>query len=643
MPFASDSAPHSLSVFPELLLGLPRGAKKSLVFLLDATLCVFTVWLAWYLRLGVFVFLSGKTPFYLSIGASLLFALPVFAANHLYQSIFRYSALSSVVRAALLYGALYCALFTFYGVPGVPRTLGIIQPVLLLFFLLFSRLAARVLFSEISAARRLEVIQNTLIYGAGRAGRQSAAALRYNPRLNIIGFLDDNPQLHGHFISHLPVHDPARLPELAAALPVHLVLLAVPSLPHSRRREILENLRKSAVIARVLPDLHDLSEGKIGAQSLHEPSVADILGRETVAPDPALLQRNIQGKTVLVTGAGGSIGSELCRQILALNPRRLVLVEQSEFALYSISKELAAHKARQEEQTTEITPTLASVRDEASMRRIFARFAPESVYHAAAYKHVPLAEHNPAEFLDNNVFGTLTLARAAADAGSECFMLISTDKAVRPSGVMGASKRLAEMILQALWDARKEREKTTCFSMVRFGNVLDSSGSVVPLFREQIRNGGPVTLTHPEATRYFMSIREAAELVLQASALAKGGDVFALDMGEPVKILRLAQTMIWLSGLTPRDKDHPTGDVRIDVTGLRPSEKLHEEIWNDSQQVTSTAHPRIFRASESFLPWNALTPLLETLRSSLADNDLPAIYALLQQTVHGYATPSPQP
>jgi FlaA1/EpsC-like NDP-sugar epimerase len=414
-------------------------------------------------------------------------------------------------------------------------------------------------------------------------------------------------------------------------LAIKEVLLAIPSAPQRRRLEIIEALRPHPVHVRTLPGLSALASGKVEVADLRELDIEDLLGRDPVPPNGLLMNRHIHDKVVLVTGAGGSIGSELCRQIAGCRPARLLLVEHSEFALYSVHRELSAAGIA-------VIPLLGSVCDEARMVQILSTWRPHTVYHAAAYKHVPLVEHNPAQGVFNNVWGTLVCARAAQAAGVQQFVLISTDKAVRPTNIMGASKRLAEMVLQALAVPSREAAvgaKGTCFAMVRFGNVLGSSGSVVPLFREQIARGGPVTLTHADITRYFMTIPEAAQLVIQAGAMASGGEVYVLDMGQPVRIMDLARRLIDLSGLQVRDADNPDGDIEIHVTGLRPGEKLYEELLiGDNPEPT--AHARIMKAREAYLPWVALEAGLRELHRRLDANDVPGLKEMLASLVSGY-------
>lgn len=618
------------------ILGIPRPAKRIVVIGLDISLCVLTVWLAFYLRLGEFIGFSRNAQW--GMGASwaaitsVVVAIPLFIVCGLYRAIFRYSgwpALLAVARAVGIYGLLFASIFTAIGMAGVPRTVGIIQPILLLLFVGASRALARVwLGGQYQSILKRAARPKVLIYGAGNTGRQLAAAMANSHEMQVAGFLDDDDRLHGHVLNGQPIYNPADLDNLSTTLNISNVLLAMPSLSRRRRNEILSQIRGAHVAVRTLPSVTDLAQGKVSISDLRELDIDDLLGREPVAPNHILLAKNIVNKVVLVTGAGGSIGSELCRQILAVMPAKLLLIEQSEFALYAIHQELEEKLAGRE---TVLVPLLASVQDPDRMREIMSTWHPDTVYHAAAYKHVPLVEHNPAAGIKNNVLGTLHTAQAAAENNVADFVLISTDKAVRPTNVMGASKRLAEMALQAL----AATNVGTKFSMVRFGNVLGSSGSVVPKFRQQIRDGGFITLTHPEVTRYFMTIPEAAQLVIQAGAMAKGGDVFVLDMGQPVKIMDLARRMVELSGLTVKDEQNPDGDIEIEITGLRPGEKLYEEllIGNDPK---STMHPRIMKAHEDFISWTEFAAKLNALEIVLNVNDVGIIRLMMQQLVTGY-------
>ncbi|MCA3158802.1 MAG: polysaccharide biosynthesis protein [Burkholderiales bacterium] len=612
------------------VLALPRPAKRLVALSLDMSLCVLSVWLAFYLRLGEWVALSGNALW--AVAASIAIALPIFVVSGLYRAIFRYSgwpALLAVARAIGIYALLYASVFTAVGVAGVPRTVGIIQPILLLLLVGGSRALARVwLNDEYQTRLKRAARPKVLIYGAGRSGRQLAAAMSNSHDMQVVGFLDDDDRLHGHVLNGLPLYKPEDLPELVTALSISSVLLAVPSIGRKRRNEILTAIRSAHVAVRTLPSMTDLAQGKVSVSDLRELDIDDLLGREPVAPNHLLLAKNITAKVVLVTGAGGSIGSELCRQILAQAPTKLLLIEQSEFALYAIHQEL---EQRQAGQATVLVPLLASVQDAERMHEIMSTWRPDTVYHAAAYKHVPLVEHNPAEGVKNNVLGTLGTAQAAVDNAVADFVLVSTDKAVRPTNIMGASKRLAEMCLQAL----AAHASGTRFCMVRFGNVLGSSGSVVPKFRQQIQEGGPITLTHPEVTRFFMTIPEAAQLVIQAGAMAKGGDVFVLDMGQSVKIIDLAQRMIELSGLSLRHEQNPDGDIEIEITGLRPGEKLYEELLI-GDDPRPTLHPRIMKAHETFLAWEVFQPRLKALELALNTNDVGVIRLMMQELVTGY-------
>jgi FlaA1/EpsC-like NDP-sugar epimerase len=620
-------------------LSLPRPIKRGLVLGVDAGLCILSVSLAFYLRLGVFVPLAGAIVW--PVLASFVLALPIFIISGLYRAIFRYSglpAMLAVARASVLYGLAFSAIFTFWGVEGVPRTIGFIQPVLLLMLVGASRAVARVWLGGLYHQQlRKAALPQVLIYGAGNAGRQLASGMANSNEMRVVGFLDDDDRLHGHVLNGLPIHSPENFAELLVDVAVSHVLLALPSVSRQRRNEILKALSAHKVAVRTLPSLSDLATGKVSMSDVRDLEIDDLLGREPVKPDRLLLNLNTHNKTVLVTGAGGSIGSELCRQILKTKPKRLLLVEMSEFALYQIHQELqtlVAAVPTDHGEDSVIVPLLASVCDEVRMNEIMGTWRPNAIYHAAAYKHVPLVEHNPSEGVRNNVWGTRVCAEAAARNGVQNFVLISTDKAVRPTNIMGATKRLAEMVLQALAE-QNPTSKYTCFSMVRFGNVLGSSGSVVPLFREQVKNGGPITLTHADITRYFMTIPEAAQLVIQAGAMGNGGDVFVLDMGQPVRIYDLASRIVELSGLTLKSQSDPNGDIEIQVTGLRPGEKLYEELLIGDNPLP-TSHARIMKAHEDFLPWDELQSKLAILDAALDANDVPQIRALLKDLVPGY-------
>ena len=624
----------NLHKFSLPILALPRWVKRLFVLALDSALCILTVWLAFYLRLGEFVVLTDNALW--AVAASIGIALPLFIVAGLYRAIFRYSgwpALMAVARAIGIYGLLYASIFTAIGVDGVPRTVGIIQPILMLLLVGASRAFARVwLGDQYQSILKQTSRPQVLIYGAGRTGRQLAAAMANSPEMQVAGFLDDDDRLHGHVLNGKPIFKPEDVAHLVSTCAISDVLLAMPGLSRKRRNEILTRIRTARVAVRTLPSVTDLAQGKVSISDLRELDIDDLLGREPVMPNHILMAMNVRSKVVMVTGAGGSIGSELCRQILAVGPGKLLLIEQSEFALYTIHQELEEKLANRDVAHRQVlVPLLASVQDEERMREIMSTWHPDTVYHAAAYKHVPLVEHNPAEGIKNNVLGTLRTAQAAAENGVSDVVLISTDKAVRPTNIMGASKRLAEMVLQAI----AETNPGTKFSMVRFGNVLGSSGSVVPKFRQQIRDGAPITLTHPEITRYFMTIPEASQLVIQAGAMAKGGDVFVLDMGQSVKIIDLARRMIELSGLTVKDEQNPDGDIEIEITGLRPGEKLYEELLIGDNPKT-TSHSRIMKADEQFIPWAELEGQLRSLEMALNMNNVGVIRLMMEKLVSGY-------
>ena len=617
------------NIVPKILF-LPRIAKRFIVLALDVGLCVFATWIAFYLRLGEFVDLSGKARW--AVLVSVCVALPIFIKSGFYRAIFRHSGLPvllSIARATVFYGAIFCLVFTVFGVQGVPRTIGIIQPILLLMMVAISRAVAWLwLGGHYQRHLRRMMLPSVLIYGAGAAGRQVLAALAHNHEMRVVGFIDDDASLHGLLVNDKPVYAPKDIDALFGALKISSVLLALPSVSLSRRNEIVTALLKHKVSVQTVPSLTELAQGKIDISAIRRVDIEDLLGREPVAPDPILISRNVSGRVVLVTGAGGSIGSELCRQILARGPERLLLLDQSEPALYAIHEELEREFA---EGGCPLIPLLGSVCDEGRVREIFSTFRPDSVYHAAAYKHVPLVEHNVFEGIRNNVFGTMTVAKLAAEYGASDFVLISTDKAVRPTNVMGATKRLAEMVLQSL----ALEGSATRFAMVRFGNVLGSSGSVVPKFRQQIAAGGPITVTHADVTRYFMSIPEAAQLVIQAGAMAGGGDVFLLDMGRSIKLMDLARRMFVLSGLPVRDGENPLGDIAIEVTGLRPGEKLYEELLIGDASAP-TAHPMIMKSLEVTLPRGELEMVLVALERAMLASDARGARSVLLEGVSGY-------
>lgn len=561
--------------------------------------------------------------------AAVIVAVPVHMALGMYASIVRYMGLSLIrigVQSTFAVTAILMAGSAFAGILSAPIRVGVVFWAFSLILVVGGRVAARMFLSRRNANR-----ESVIVYGAGEGGAHLVASLFNDDEYLPVAMVDDNIALLGRRIRGLKVYSPERLESLIASKGATGILLAIPSASIRQRRRVLERLAKLPVRVQTMPGLKDILSGKSRVEDVRDVNVEELLGRDPVPPNPRLLGGSITGKSVMVTGAGGSIGSELCRQIVHLNPKRLVCFELSEPALYGIDRELRGI-AKSSESDCEIVSLLGSVCHENRVREVLEVFEVQTVYHAAAYKHVPIVEHNMFEGVHNNVFGTLHTARAAATAGVETFVLISTDKAVNPTNVMGATKRLAEEILQA-FDARTSRMRCC---MVRFGNVLESSGSVVPLFREQIRSGGPVTITHRDMIRYFMTIPEAAQLVIQAASMAKGGDVFVLDMGDPVKIEDLARRMINLMGLTVRDQSNLDGDIEIQYIGLRPAEKLYEELLIGTN-VDGTEHPRIMRAHEECLPEQLLSELLDEMRSASEALDYDKAREILLRAVKEYA------
>lgn len=611
-------------------LALPRRMKQFISMSADLVLLFLAFWSALALR---FETLTPAVPPYLwQMVAAPLLAIPIFIKLGLYRAVIRY--MEDRVVFVVAGGVTLSVLLLAAGV-ALTHTTGLSRGVLGIYWLLAiiyvgaTRFLARSYFRR--GEREQDARKRVAIYGTGQAGTQLAYALRAGREYLPVVFFDDNPALHKMEVAGLRVHSPANLPCMLAAKQVDEVLLAIPSASRAQRAKVIESLENLHCKVKVVPGMADVVNGNVAVDAIRDVEIEDLLGRGSVAPDPHLLGQCVTDKVVMVSGAGGSIGSELCRQILRLRPSRLVLIDLSEYGLYSIKQELRNLCSRFD-LGIEIVPLLGSVmhqhRNESAMRA----FGVQTVYHAAAYKHVPLVEHNPIEGIRNNAVGTRRMAEAALAAGVETFVLISTDKAVRPTNVMGASKRLAELILQGL--ARKGG--TTRFCMVRFGNVLGSSGSVVPLFTKQIAAGGPITLTHPEITRYFMTIPEAAQLVLQASSMGRGGEVYVLDMGEPVKIIDLARRMVHLSGLEVRDEANPDGDIAIEIVGLRPGEKLYEELLI-GDNVEGTSHPLIMRAYEHEVPWSVITEHLLSLDQACRAFDFARVLVVLGQLVQEYA------
>lgn len=625
-------------------IGRKRRHKAALLVSLDVVFVLLALWSAFSLRWGVLYVPKGD-EWYLFLAAPFI-AVPIFSRLGLYRAIIRYiemKALWTIVQATTFYALVFAFVLYESAIKVIPRTVSPLNWVLIMLLVGSSRFFARWWLGETyfrlgGGGRKTSPLRkkNVVIYGAGSAGVQLASALAHGRDFNPVAFIDDDPSLHRRKANGLRIYAFKSLAYLIDRHHVTDVLLAIPSASRARISELIRQLEPYAVHVMSMPGLSDIAQGRVTVDALQEVDIADLLGRAPVAPDPILLQATINGKVVMVTGAGGSIGSQLCREIILLQPKALILYELSEFALYAIEKELTHLLSKTPAQPAlEIITLLGSVTDAKRLEKICRVFKVQTLYHAAAYKHVPMVEKNPGMAITNNIFGTWYAAQAAIAAQVELFVLISTDKAVRPTNTMGASKRFAELILQAL-SQDTGRTHQTRFTMVRFGNVLGSSGSVVPLFREQIARGGPVTVTDARIIRYFMTIPEASQLVIQAGALAQGGDVFVLDMGDPIHILDLAKRMIHLSGLSIKDEGHPEGEIAIHFTGLRPGEKLYEELLI-GDAVANTCHPRIMRANEQVIAWPELEKMLLALSLATENDDIEQIRAILTQAVTGFA------
>ena len=640
------------------LLNLSRRQKRFLQVAADVVLVWLALWLAFVVRLGIDDMINPvKLHLWLFICAPVV-AIPLFIRFGMYRAVMRYfgnDALVAIIKAVSL-SSLILAVVVYWSSGHsnvVPRSIIFNYWWLSLVMLGGLRLAMRQYFlgdwfaaaQHVPFTSRDDGLSRVAIYGAGAAGNQLVAALRMGRMMRPVAFIDDDEGIADRVISGLQVFKPEHIQQMIDRTGAQELLLAIPSSSRGRRREILGLLEGFPLHVRSVPGFMDLASGRVKVDDIQEVDIADLLGRDAVPAQGELLEHCIKGQSVLVTGAGGSIGSELCRQILALRPTTLLLFEHSEFNLYSILSELE-QRVNRESLSVKVLPILGSVRNQQKLLDVMNTWSVDTVYHAAAYKHVPMVEHNIAEGVLNNVIGTLNTAQAALQAGVANFVLISTDKAVRPTNVMGSTKRLAEMTLQALSreqapvlfgdKANVSRVNKTRFTMVRFGNVLGSSGSVIPLFHRQIKAGGPLTVTHPKITRYFMTIPEAAQLVIQAGSMGLGGDVFVLDMGEPVRIVELAEKMIHLSGLSVRSDKNLHGDIEIEFTGLRPGEKLYEELLI-GDNVVATQHPMIMSANEDMLSWDELKNRLSTLLEAVEHDDYARVRQLLRDTVSGYA------
>lgn len=627
------------------LTRLSRGQKQLIMIAADSVLSVITMWMAFSLRFEqLFMPTTIQQIFIFVLGIAL--SIPIFIRFGMYRAIFRYSGFGATVaiaRAVSMYAVLFGVAVLILSFPNVPRSISFVQPVIFAWAVLALRGLGGYLFVPgVIGPGYDRAREQLLIFGAGASGIQTFGALNASRDYEVIAFIDDDPRKQGRQIHGVNVISRAAAESRIALQEVDSVLLAMPRLPRPERNAIIDWLRPYAIHVRSIPSVEELATGKVSLAEMRDLDIEDLLGREATPGDLARVCEHVAGAVVMVTGAGGSIGSELCRQLVRVKPARLLLVEASEFALYAIHRELC-EIVDQSEPGIELIPLLCNVRDARRVDEICATWLPSMIYHAAAYKHVPLVEHNIGEGIENNIIGTYNVARSALMNGAARFVLISTDKAVRPTNVMGATKRFAEIVLQAfaaereiMFDGHPAAYKNkTVFSMVRFGNVLGSSGSVVPLFRSQIAAGGPVTVTHADITRYFMSIPEAAQLVLQAGAMAQGGEVFLLDMGEPVRIIDLARRMIELSGSTVRDAENPHGDIEISVTGLRPGEKLYEELLIDDAALP-TDHERVMRAHERMYAWSDIRSRLAELESAVAANDIVRLRRMLSNYVDGF-------
>ncbi|HAV47110.1 MAG TPA: polysaccharide biosynthesis protein [Psychrobacter sp.] len=626
-----------LQCIAEYLLSLPRSVKRAILLTTDLVASLVCLFLALSLRYGDIA--HNISPIILlSYGTLPIVGLYLIGFYKGVARGFLDTVMGSVAKLFFLLMVVYEIIIYLNPLEDIPRSV----PIIFLFFFFIWLWNSRLIIREIlmrwsgRAQRRLKddgVYDNVVIYGAGEAGRDLLEGLRNSHKYNVVAYVDDDPQLAGAYLLGKKIYPAHDLVSLVEELEIAQVFLAIPSISRAQKRQIIDKLSGIAIKIKELPSLEEIADEKVTVSSMRKVDILDVLDRQTVEPDEKLLQMNIKDKCVLVTGAGGSIGSELCRQVIKNKPKCLVLYELSEFALYSIHQELTIKQANTPAyQDIKIIAVIGNVTNESNLLRILNLYNIQTVYHAAAYKHVPMVEHNPFEGVINNTKGTYHCARAAIAANVETFVLISTDKAVRPTNVMGASKRLAELVCQAL----SQTDSQTCISMVRFGNVLGSSGSVVPLFTKQIEQGKPITVTHPDVTRYFMTIPEAANLVIQAGAMASGGEVFVLDMGEPVKIVDLAHRMIHLSGFDIKDAAHPEGDIEVIFTGLRAGEKLYEELIIGEDNIESTYHPLIMQAIEHSFPLDELESVLFELNEKQKEFDVPWLKQQFKQFVAGY-------
>ena len=613
-----------------LVFELSRPLKRIASLIVDTILITGAFFFAYWTRLGKITSFDNH-QIWLALSCTLVVTLIAFIKLGLYRAVLRYisfKALAMIATGALI-SSISLVLFSFFIDSFIPRTV----PLIYFSYVFLLCGGVRMLVRYYIGLLLDKNNESVLIYGAGSNGQQLAVMLKHAYRYRIRGFIDDNAKLHGTYLLGNKIFSPKGISKLVQKYNIKVILLAIPSASRGERKTIIDSLIPLKIKVQTIPDMEEILQGNAKIDELREVKIEDLLGREPVLPNQELLQKNIFDKTVMVTGAGGSIGSELCRQIILNKPNILILFELSEFSLYSIHQELL-EVVKRNNLSTKIHPILGNVQDIERLDRVLDHFNVDTIYHAAAYKHVPLVEYNIIEGIRNNIFGTYNVAKCAADHNVKSFVLISTDKAVRPTNTMGASKRMAELCLQALSEQLKDSQ--TCFSMVRFGNVLGSSGSVIPLFRKQILKGGPITVTHPDIIRYFMTIPEAAQLVIQAGAMAKGGDVFILDMGEPVRIVDLAKNLIQLSGLSVKDENNLKGDIEITYTGLRPGEKLYEELLIAGDNVRKTEHSRIMTAEEHYLPFDQLSSVLVQLEQACKYADYMSIREILLNAPTGF-------
>ena len=612
--------------FTDKIFSLNRYSKIGIAILTDIFLCIFTLFLAYFLRLEQFILLKdiGLIPILITI----ILAIPIFWVIGLYRSLFRYagvSILSIISLSVFMYGLIFFSIISLYTIKDVPRSIGIIQPMLLFISLVVSRFFIKYLLTG-SLNKSEKDKESILIYGAGSAGAQLFISLDGNSKYKVIGFLDDDPKKFGRNLLGQKIYDPKGLKDLKNSKNIKLILIAIPSLSKFKKNEIIKKISNQLIQIKTLPNLSDIIEDKLSFSDIKDFLIEDLLDREPVMPNYELLSKNIKSKTILVTGAGGTIGAELSRQILKLKPKKIILFELNEFNLFKIHDELSNIF-----KNLEIIPLLGNILDQKKLEKVYKIFKVDTVYHAAAYKHVPIVESNICEGVRNNVLGTLSVVKASINEHVKNLVLISSDKAVRPTNIMGASKRFAELCLQVY----KEKNQLTNFSIVRFGNVLASSGSVIPKFKQQIIEGGPVTLTHNEVTRYFMTVPEAAQLVIQAGGLAKNAEVFVLDMGKSIKIKDMIIKMINLSGKKLKEKDNLDGDIEIKVIGLRPGEKLYEEllIGNNPEK---TIHPKISKIKEPSISFDQFDRNINELITHLDNQDSKQVKNILGRVIRFY-------